>query len=217
MTTSLYFSWSAPLPSHPPTWPSPTTFCFNWRWYLRGYLGVFLRFFSVILVSPIFTWGMRVCVASHFSHIQLFSTVGTVAHKAPLCMGFSRQEYWSGLLYPPPGDLPDPGIKPVSLTSSALAGGFFTTRTTWEGLTWDIHVNKSLCIFLLLIFLLLRRMRWAGLTQEPRRVEGKVFPSSTSVWWVISITFWTFCAMLEDPRPLHRSGLLFWTVASTTV
>ena len=66
---------------------------------------------------------MRVCVASHFSHIQLFSTVGTVAHESPLCMGFSRQEYWSGLLYPPPGDLPDPGIKPVSLTSSHWQAG----------------------------------------------------------------------------------------------
>ena len=52
--------------------------------------------------------------------------------QAPLSMGFSRQEYWSGLPFPPPGDLPYPGIKPVSLTFSALAGGFFTTSTTWE-------------------------------------------------------------------------------------
>ena len=47
-------------------------------------------------------------------------------------MGFSRQEYWSGLLCPPPGDLPDPGIKPTSLISRPLAGGFFTTSATWE-------------------------------------------------------------------------------------
>ena len=47
-------------------------------------------------------------------------------------MGFSRQEYWSGLPCPPPADLPDPGIEPVSLMSPALAGGFFTTSTTWE-------------------------------------------------------------------------------------
>ena len=51
---------------------------------------------------------------------------------APLSMGFSRQESWSGLLCPPPGDLPDPGIKPASLMSSALAGRFFTTSVTWE-------------------------------------------------------------------------------------
>ena len=49
---------------------------------------------------------------------------GTVAHQAPLSMGFPEQEYWSGLPLPPPGDLPDPGIKPVS---PALAGGFFIT------------------------------------------------------------------------------------------
>ena len=47
-------------------------------------------------------------------------------------MGFSRQEYWSGLSCPPPRDLPDPGIEPVSLKSHALAGGFFTTSTTWR-------------------------------------------------------------------------------------
>ena len=49
-------------------------------------------------------------------------------------MGFSRQEYWSGLPCPPPGDLPDPEIEPMSLTSLALAGGFFTTSATWEAL-----------------------------------------------------------------------------------
>ena len=57
-----------------------------------------------------------------------------VAHQAPLSMGFSRQEYWSGLPCPPPGDLPNPGIEPVSLTFPALAGGFFTTSATWEAL-----------------------------------------------------------------------------------
>ena len=56
----------------------------------------------------------------------------TVACEAPLSMGFSRQEYWSGLLYSPPEDLPNPGIKVASLTPPALAGGFFTTSTTWE-------------------------------------------------------------------------------------
>ena len=56
--------------------------------------------------------------------------------QAPLSMGLSRQEHWSGLLCPPPGDLPDPGTEPVSLTSPALAGEFFTTRVTWEA-----HLN----------------------------------------------------------------------------
>ena len=66
------------------------------------------------------------------SHIRLFVILWTVARQAPLSMGFSRQEYWSGLPYPPPEDLPDPGIKPASPKSPALAGGFFTTSTTWE-------------------------------------------------------------------------------------
>ena len=54
------------------------------------------------------------CVLSCFSHVQLFAAPQTVAHQACLSMGFSRQEYWSGWPCPPPGDLPDPGIEPVS-------------------------------------------------------------------------------------------------------
>ena len=57
---------------------------------------------------------------------RIFVTPWTIARQAPLSMGFSRQEYKSGLPYPPPGDLPDPGIEPVS---PALAGGFFTTES----------------------------------------------------------------------------------------
>ena len=57
----------------------------------------------------------------------LFETPWTVARQAPLSWQFSRQEYWSGLPFPTPGDLPDPGIEPMSPVSSALAGGFFTT------------------------------------------------------------------------------------------
>ena len=52
----------------------------------------------------------------------------TVARQAPLLMGFPRQEYWSGLLFPSPGHLPDPGIELKSLVPPALAGGFFTTE-----------------------------------------------------------------------------------------
>ena len=55
-----------------------------------------------------------------------------IAHQAPLSLGFSRQEYWSGLPCPPPGDLPDLGMEPVSLMSAALAGRFFTTNSIWE-------------------------------------------------------------------------------------
>ena len=58
------------------------------------------------------------------------ATLQTVAHQAPLSIGFSRQEYRSGLPFPFPGDLPHPGIKPASLRSPALAGRFFTTSAT---------------------------------------------------------------------------------------
>ena len=58
---------------------------------------------------------------SYFSRVHLFATLWTVAHQAPLSMGFSRQEYWSGLPCPPPGDLPNLGIEPSSLTSPELA------------------------------------------------------------------------------------------------
>ena len=69
---------------------------------------------------------------SCFSQVQLFATLWTIVRQTPLSTGFSKQEYWSRLPCPPPGDLPDPGIKLVSLKSPALAGGFFTTSTTWE-------------------------------------------------------------------------------------
>ena len=59
---------------------------------------------------------------SRCSGVRLCATPWTAAHQAPLAMGSSRQEYWSGLPCPPPGDLPKPGIKPASLTSPALAG-----------------------------------------------------------------------------------------------
>ena len=68
----------------------------------------------------------------HFSHVQLCVTLWTILYQAPLSMGFSRQEYWRGLPFPSPGDLPDPVIEPAFLMSPALAGGFFTTSATWE-------------------------------------------------------------------------------------
>ena len=96
------------------------------------------------------------CVLSHFSRVRLPATLWTVEHQTPLSMGFSRQEYWSGLLCPPPGDLPDPGIEPVSLMCPALAGGFFTTSATWghhyTGV-WNIKISKAIYWIFLCILL----------------------------------------------------------------
>ena len=71
---------------------------------------------------------MRVCVLSSFSRVQLFATEWTVALQAPLSMVSSRQECWSGLPLPPPGDLPDPGIKSASPGSPALQVDSFTAE-----------------------------------------------------------------------------------------
>ena len=75
---------------------------------------------------------MCVCMLSPFSHVQSFVTLWTIAHQAPLPMGFSRQEYWSGLPCPPAVDLFDSGIELASLMSPALSGGCFTTSASWE-------------------------------------------------------------------------------------
>ena len=71
-------------------------------------------------------------VLSRLSHVQLFATLWTGACQVPLSMEFSSQEYWGGLLGPPPGDLPDPGIEPMPRRTPALAGGFFTTSATQQ-------------------------------------------------------------------------------------
>ena len=86
---------------------------------------------------------MHVCVLSRLSE-----TLQAVACQAPLFIGFSRQEYWSGLACPPSGDIPDPGIKPASLMSPALAGEFFTTGSTWkvlsQFLSWEIFGENNM-------------------------------------------------------------------------
>ena len=70
------------------------------------------------------------CCAYLLSRVRLFPTPWTAARQAPLSMGFSMQEYWSGLPCPPPGHLPVPGMDPSSLTSPALTGRFFTISAT---------------------------------------------------------------------------------------
>ena len=94
---------------------------------------------------PLFPWPLTRCKFStpwtpyeiscelcQFNHARLFATLWTVACQAPLSMGFSRQEYWSGLPCSLPEDLPNPEIQPASLMSPALAGRFFTTSAMWE-------------------------------------------------------------------------------------
>ena len=77
-----------------------------------------------------------------FSQVQLFLTPWAKVLQASLSMGFLRPEYWSGMLFCHPGNLPDPEIQLASLTSPALAGGFFTTRATREAQ----HINNYLIL-----------------------------------------------------------------------
>ena len=70
--------------------------------------------------------------AKSLQSVQFFVTLWSVAHRAPLSVGFSRAEYWNGLLCLSPGNLPDPGVEPASLMPPALIGGFFITTAIWE-------------------------------------------------------------------------------------
>ena len=108
----------------------------RWAWWAAAY-GVAqswtqLKRLSSSTLRVLCEYQLGECLLSRFSHVRLFVTPRTVAHRAPLSVGFSRQEYWNRLLCPPPGDLPDPGIKPAFLMTLGLAGQFFTTSATWE-------------------------------------------------------------------------------------
>ena len=108
----------------------------SWGWVCRE---------EAVLGALLWGSGIRggMCGLSRFSRARFFATLWTVARQAPLSMGSSRQEYWSGLPCPPLEYLPDPGIEPVSLTSPVLAGMFVTTSATpdtnkmREGVWWE--------------------------------------------------------------------------------
>ena len=102
---------------------------------------------TLIAVGRVWFWYVR------RTHVRLFATLQTVARQAPLSMGFSRQEYWSGLPCPPSGDLPHTGIKPTSLASLALAGGFFPTGATGKPLEYPcpsiiLYINLWICFII---------------------------------------------------------------------
>ena len=91
--------------------------------------------------------------AQQVSSIQLFVIPWTEPHQAPPSMELSRQEYWSGLPFPPPWNLPNPGIEPASLVSPALTGGFFTTgapgKPSWvyrQSIKWSLKASSSLTL-----------------------------------------------------------------------
>ena len=109
--------------------------CLSWKAFFLGLWDTALpSWFPLALVAACF---LAFSVVTCFfmlvlSHVWLFATPWTVAHQDPLSMEVSRQEYWNGLPFPLPGDLPNPGMESTSLESPVLTGRFFTTRTTWE-------------------------------------------------------------------------------------
>ena len=112
---------------------------------------------SILLPNPlqwdcfVLLW-CYVCVLSHSSRVRLFATPCTIAHQVFLFMEFSRQEYWSELPCPPPGDLPNPGILPMSLMSPVLAGRFFTLAPPGKPHTCDTLRLFCHCLYSLLGF-----------------------------------------------------------------
>ena len=119
------FTW---IPGH----QSLSIFLFHWS-FLFFFLCCFLlgsRGSLTLISITLRGYAGLASVLSCFSHVQLFVTPWTVALQDPQSLGFSRQEYWSGLPCPPPRDLPNPWMEPASFMSPARAGMFFTTSTT---------------------------------------------------------------------------------------
>ena len=101
--------------------------CHSLLYLSKGKIEALSRFMS--LTAPTHSESVFVCCCLVAKSCPTLATPWTLAHQAPLSMGFPRQEYWSGLPFPSPGDLLDPDIKPRSLMSPALAGRFFTTES----------------------------------------------------------------------------------------
>ena len=98
-------------------------------WVLRGDLGACPWWGDSHLVQLLTTYHFsQCCVLSRFSGVRLFAVMWAVARQAPLSMGFSRQEYWSGLPFPSLGDLPNPGVEPTSPVSPALQADSLPTE-----------------------------------------------------------------------------------------
>ena len=104
---------------------------------------------GVINIYQIFCQiGVCLCMLSRFSCVQLFAMPWTAARQAPLSVGFSRQEYWSGLPWPPPGDLPSPGIKPGS---PALQADSLPSEPLGKPVVGLKEIAKGLSVFWILL------------------------------------------------------------------
>ena len=122
----------------------PPIFSWIWEWNSFKFRPVTSMQLRPIHLVSAYTWILCKAV-SLLSRGWLFVTSWTVAHQVLLFMGFSRQEYWSGLPFPSSGDLPSPGTEPMC---AALAGGFFTTEPPGKALSCKVPYYKCFCITL---------------------------------------------------------------------
>ena len=113
-------------------------------------------------------------------YVQLFVTLWMIVPQAPLSMGFSRQEYWRGMPFPPPGDLLNPGINPRSLLFPAWAGEFFTTSATREapGVTYRRDLGVLACKFHVIFQSVLPSIRFTA-------KENQHIPCSSLQSWIL--------------------------------
>ena len=131
-------------------------------------------------LNSAFNVEFNVSMLNRFSSARLFATPWTVAYQAPLSMGFSRWEYWSRLPFLSTGDLPNPGIEPESLTSPALAGGFFTTSATWEA-HWALYQylkRKHTHTYSQQIMAIPSMEKWLSMT----KISHNTIPHLKSIW-----------------------------------
>ena len=122
----------------------------------------------------------------------IFVTPWTEACQAPLSMGFPRQEYWSGLPFPPPGDLPNPGTEPKSLVPPALAGGFFTTEPPGKPTLGSVFLNHSISYYNFVCWPLLLYplgADWGEERHSPRPAAGEPGLSPGAPLWTHLLYF----------------------------
>ena len=120
------------------------------------------------------------CCAESLSRVWLSVTPWTVAHQAPLSVGFSRQEHWSGLPRPPPGDLPDSGIEPASLVSTELAGALCTAETRSKPVIWHVDKRQTALVQAPFCYILLTWKKKKMLLQSSSLISSSFAPWTES-------------------------------------
>ena len=124
-------------------------------------------------------------------------------------MGFSRQDYWSGLPWPPPGDCRDPGTEPVSLKSPVLSGSFFTTSSTWEASIlnqWGRGIYKNSCLIYNGILLSHKRNKIGSCVEMWMDLENVIQREVNQKWSEVKVA--QSCPTLCDPMDHTVHGIL---------